>query len=94
MPGKKEVGSSSNGGEGRQTLEFLSNGPLRNRVVERAVLRSDEGIALVAEFLEVGIVHPYVHRELELANEAGTADKGRDAAFHAVFRCALRKRGP
>ena len=31
--------------------------------------------------------------ELELANEAGAADKGCDAALHAIFCCALWKSG-
>ena len=56
---------------------------------KRAVLRADDRIALVAEVLERRIVHPDVHRELELADQARAPDEGGDASFHAVVRRAF-----
>src|SRR5262249_15753830 len=67
---------------------------LGNLVFERAVLISDDRIALVAELVEVLVVRPHVLRELELADEARAADESSNPAFHSVLRRTFRKRRP
>jgi len=47
------------------------------------------GIALVAEVFEPGIVHPHVHRELELADQACASDEGGYPSLRTVFRCVF-----
>ena len=90
--GQEEVRAAANRGERRQTAKPLANRPLGNRHVERAVVGADDRVSLVVEVLELRIVDPDVHREFELANQAGTADERGDAALHAVVRRALRQR--
>ena len=84
--GQEEVGAAPHGGERRQALDLFPDRPLRDREVERAVLRADDRIALVAELVEVLVVHPHVLRELELADQAGADRRTR--------RCRARRRRP
>src|SRR6516164_5193626 len=82
---QKEVGPSAQCSESRQTLDRLADRPLGNLEIQRPVLRADERIMLVAEFVKVSIVDPHVLRELELADEVGATDKGSEPPFHAVL---------
>jgi hypothetical protein len=66
----KKVGPTSDGREGWQTGDFLSDGALRDFVFERAILGADDRVAFVAELVKVPIICPNVLRELELSDEA------------------------
>ena len=90
--GKKEVGPATNRGERRKAPKPFADRPLGNRHVERAILRADDRVPLVVEILELRIVDPDVHRELELADQARAADERGDASLDAVVRRALRQR--
>src|SRR3982751_5181394 len=83
--GKEEVRSPTQRGELRQSFDLLADGPLRDGHVECAVLRAADRIVLVAELVEGLIVHPHIHRKLELADEAGAADECSDASLHSVL---------
>src|SRR6202011_4568531 len=48
-------------------------------------------VALIAEFMEGFVVHPYVLCELELADQASADHERGDAALGPVFRSALRQ---
>src|SRR3974390_1640273 len=89
--GQEEVRSASNCCEGRQALDFFSDLSLGAGHVERAILCSEDGIALIAQFVKIRVIHPDVHGKFELANEAGATDKGRDPTLHAVFRSSFGK---
>ena len=89
---KKEVGAAAHGGERGQASDRFADRPLRDLEFERAVLSADDRVTLVAEFVKVPVVHPYVLRELELPDEAGADHERRDAALLAVIRRALRQR--
>src|SRR5262245_49973766 len=87
--GKKEVGTALHRREGRQSFDRLADRSLGNLVFERAVLISDDRVALVAELVKVLVVCPDVLRELELADEARTANESGDSAFHSVLGRAV-----
>src|SRR5439155_1561304 len=55
-------------------------------------LGADERVELVAEVLELRIVDPDVHGELELPNQAAAADERGNSPLHAIVRRALRQR--
>ena len=55
---------------------------------------ADDGIAFVAEFVEVPVVYPDVLRELELADEARADDEGGDPALDSVVGSAFQQRRP
>src|SRR5713101_8111046 len=57
---EKDVSAALYCGEGRQTGDFLADGTLGNFIFERAVLRADDRIALVTEFVKVPVISPYV----------------------------------
>src|SRR5262245_3688401 len=80
-PWQKEVGPATNRRKCRQTSNLFSNGPLGDGHVKRAVLGSEDGIALIPEFVEIWVVRPYIHRELKLADQARATDKRRDSPF-------------
>src|SRR5262249_42617259 len=91
-PGK--VGPPLHRREGLQSFDRLADRSLGNFVFERAVLISDDRVALVAELVKVLVVRPDVLSELELADEARAANESGDPAFHSVLRSAVRKRRP
>src|SRR3954447_213494 len=92
--GKEEVRSPTQCGELRQSFDLLADGPLRDGHVECAVLRAADRIVLVAELVEGLIVHPHIHRKLELADEAGAADECSDASLYTIFGRVFWQRGP
>src|SRR5439155_25247080 len=82
---EKEIRTTSDGGERGKPGDPLSNRALRDRHVERAVLRPDERIVLVAELFEVGVVGPDVHHELELTHQAGASHERGNASIGPVI---------
>src|SRR5688572_4976410 len=93
-PRQKEVGAALHGGKCGQPRDLLFDRPFRNRHVVRAVMRTDEGIPLVAELVELGVVGPDVLRELVLPDQTGAADKGGDTPFDSIFGSTFRQRRP
>ena len=65
---EKEVSAAFHCSEGRQAGDFLADGSFRNFELERAVLRADDRIALVAELMKITVVSPYILRKLELSD--------------------------
>src|SRR5262245_2266437 len=90
-PGKKKVSSTPYGRECRQAGDLLPDRTLGDLELQRAILRADDWIVLVAEFMKIRIVDPHVLRELKLANETGTTHKGGNASLHAVLGRAFRQ---
>src|SRR5262252_1207221 len=80
--GQEKVGSAFHGRKRRQTGDLFPDRALRNLVFERAVLISDDRVALVAELVKVLVVCPDVLSELELPDEARAAHESGDTAFH------------
>ena len=87
--GQEKVGAAPHGRECRQAGDLLADRPLRDLVFQRAVLVADDRVALVAELVEIPVVHPHVLRELELADQARADHERGDAALDAVVRRAL-----
>src|SRR6202045_5041705 len=90
---QEEVRPALEGGERRQTLEYLADRPVGDLVLQRAVLRPAGRVPLLAEFVERPVVDPDVLSELELAHQAGADDERCDAAVHPVIGCPLRHGG-
>src|SRR5690348_6689071 len=88
---QEEILAAAAGRKRGQPLDRLAHRPLRNLVLEGAVVRADERIALVAELVKIPIVDPDVLRELELPHEARADDERGDTALDAVVRRALRQ---
>src|SRR4051812_22221543 len=65
-PGQKEIRTAVDRGERRQSGDLLPDRPPRDGHVVRAILRADERVAFVTQFVKPGIVRPHVLRELEL----------------------------
>src|SRR5262245_42630027 len=86
--GQEEIRAAAAGGERRQPLDRSLDRPLRNLVLERAVVGADERVALVAELVEVLVVDPDVLRELELPDQARAQHERGDAALDTVLRRA------
>src|SRR5262245_39047396 len=84
--GQEKVRAALHGGEGRQARDLLPDRPLRDRVVERAVLTADDRVVLVAKLVKVPVVDPDVLRELELADQARTDDERRNPALPSIVR--------
>src|SRR5262245_35905198 len=85
----EEVRAAAHGRERGQSANHLSDRTLRDLVLERSVVRPDDGVSLVAELVEVLVVRPHVLRELELADEARADHEGRDPTLPAVVLRAL-----
>src|ERR1700737_743116 len=82
---QEEVRPTHEGGERRQTLEYLADRPGGALVLQRAVLPPANRVPLIAEFVERPVVDPDVLCELELAYQAGADDERCDAAVHPVI---------
>ena len=65
---EKKISAAFHCSEGRQAGDFLADGPFGNLELERAVLRADDRIALVAELMKITVVNPYILRKLELSD--------------------------
>ena len=87
---EKEVGAALHGREGRQAGDLFANRSFGNLDFERAVLRADDRIALVAQLVKITVVSPYVLRELELSDQACTDDERRYAAVGTIVRSVFR----
>src|SRR3984957_3103660 len=88
---EKEVRAAPDRGEGRQPDDFLADGPLGDLELQRAILRADNRIALVAKLVEIAIVRPHVLRKLELPNETCANYERRDAAVDTILSLAVRQ---
>ena len=67
------------------TVQDPERRPIRNRVVQCAVLVPDDGVAFIAKFVERLVVDPHILGELELAHQAGANDERGDTALHTVI---------
>ena len=94
IPGRKKYAPPVTVVNAGSPCDLLPDRPLGDGHVVRPVVRADDGIAFVTQLVEPGIVDPHVLRELELPDQAGAADKGRDAAFDAVFGRPFGQRRP
>src|SRR6478609_8386954 len=70
--GKEEVGTATYGGECWKAGDLFSDGAFGDFEFERTVVVAYDWVALVAELMEVVVVHPHVLRKLELPDEART----------------------
>src|SRR5947207_2864329 len=91
---QKEVRAALDGRKRWQPLNCFANRPLRDFEFERSVVGADDRVALIAKFVEVFVVYPYVLREFELSDQAPANHKRRDPALLAVLRRAFRQLWP
>src|SRR3954467_11042802 len=83
-PGQEEVRSALKCRERGYSLVHFADGSFRYGEIECGVLSSADRIMLVAELIEGFVVDPHVLGELELADQVGADDEGRNAAVDAV----------
>src|SRR5262245_57494970 len=88
----EEVRPAADGDESGEPLDLLADRPGGDGEIEGAVLGAAERVALVPQVLEAGIVHPHVHGELELADQARTSEKRSDPPLHALLGRPLGER--
>src|SRR6202048_956722 len=88
---KEEVGAAPHGGECWKAGDLFADWAFWHFEFERAVLVADDWVALIAQFMEGFVVHPYVLCELELADEARADHERGNATLGPVFRSALRQ---
>src|SRR5258708_39200734 len=87
---QEKVGSAAYGGEGGQPPDRFADGAIGDLEFQRAVLGADDRIAFVFQLVKVPVIHPYVLRKLELADEARANDGSRDAPLPSVVGRAVR----
>src|SRR6266536_2282545 len=88
---KEEVSATFHRGECWKAGNLFADWAFRDFEFERAVLVADNRVALIAEFMEVFVVHPYVLCELELPDEARADHEGGYTALSAVLGRILRQ---
>src|SRR4051812_31211265 len=84
-PREEQVRTAADRRECGNARELLPHRALRDHQVQRAVLRADDGIPRVRLALEVRVVGPDAHHELELPDQAPTPHERRDATIEAVI---------
>jgi hypothetical protein len=86
---QKEVSAASDRSESWQALNLLSNWPLGDGHVKGAVLRTEDRIALVPQFVKAWVVRPHIHRKFKLSDEARAADESGDTSLYPIVGHAL-----